>query len=350
MKKIATLSSRIALLLALVSLAAASASAQYQRVVLIEEFTSVTCVPCADATPVVNRIINDHRGSVVSARFHMNIPYKGDPWFVLDSADIQARKAYYNILAIPAARVDGVTAAPTNENDIRPRVESDLGDQSPIKLDVTHEIVGDQVNVTVKATADADGLTSGKTLHVVLVESQIHDDRFKQKPPYNGESDFYDVVRKLLPDGDGEPIELAANASKTLHYTATAGSDWQTGHIYAIAFVQDDFDKSVAQTGASSPTAGINEPAKLAGYSFEPIMPNPAVNTAQVEYAIAQREQVRIALFNTAGEQLRTIDEGARELGSHHAQIDLAGMPSGIYTVTIEAGKYRATRQLVVAR
>ena len=75
-----------------------------QRVVVIEEYTSATCVPCLIADSMLKPIVKISNG-VIAVRYHQPIPFKGDPFYVANVPENKGRNDYYAVgSAMPAAR------------------------------------------------------------------------------------------------------------------------------------------------------------------------------------------------------------------------------------------------------
>lgn len=330
----------------------AEGRAQFPRTTLIEEFTSATCKPCTTATPILNNIVATQAPRVVTIRYHLNFPLPGDPWYVAAKPDNDARRTYYGATSLPYGRLDGATTVSvTEEGEVQDKVEDRLNVESPIKIDVTQTREGNRINVKVTLTAGENGLEGGNfKLHVVATEAFIHSDAF-QNEPFNKESEFYDVMRKMIPGPDGTDMTLSPNQKRTLDFSYELGNDWQPNQMFTVAFVQNDVSKQIVQTGYSLPeAASAPGEAPLAGYLLNPTYPNPATGHAVVSYAIGAPERVTISLHNMVGERVMSFEEGMKESGDHTLPIDLSAIPAGLYTCTISAGRFHATEKLTVVR
>lgn len=340
------------ILLAAVMLGAPAATrAQHQRVVLVEEFTSLTCKPCTTATVILNDLVKNKKGRVLTIRYHANIPLPGDPFYAANKAHNDARKDYYAVSGLPFGVADGSTnMTVTQEGDVLDKVDARLVMQAPIKLDVKQTRNGDRFDVEVKVTAGPEGLGAGDNkLRVAVVEALVIDTRYLGDPRYNGESEFHDVMRTMLPDPSGSDLTINPEEVKTFNFSYSIGSEWQADQMYVIAFVQNDNGREIIQAGNSPvPVAGIREVPTVAGYDLEGAYPNPATESAEFGYTLAAAQDVRMDLYDAAGQLVRSQDEGRRERGTHRCAIDLADLPAGVYTYTVRAGVYRASRMVIV--
>ena len=340
----------------LISLLTSSvALAQFQRNVVIEEFTSVTCAPCVTATKVLNEVIEEKGERVISVRYHMNIPSQGDPWYKASKGDVDVRSGaqVYNIFGIPAARVNGLSAKPTDKPDLLTAVNETLAMDAPVGIEVTQtRAEGNSINVSVDVTAGDDGLGAGYKLYVAVVECLIHEEeKVKNLPQYNGETEFFDVFRAFVNSANGEEIALNRGQKKTVQHSYTIDEDWQDEELFVVAFVQDEFTFEVVQAGYSSKlVASVTEVNPMPGYEFGQIIPNPATSNARVSFDLGNPESGVITLHSANGQLVRETDLGRLEAGNHLMNVETGELPAGVYTVTLRAGQYRASRKLLVVQ
>lgn len=331
-----------------------AASAQFQRIVLLEEYTSVTCGPCARAGQNLNAIMAAYPGRTVSVRYHTNfIPNPKDRFYEANKTENDARKTYYGWVGMPVIRVDGTTEPPaTNKTEVESRVTAQMDVESPIRIDVTHQLIeGNQASVTVTVTAGADGVGSGNRLRVVALEALVHDPLFANSP-YNGEVEVPDIMRKFLGTTDGEAIEMSANEIRSFTYTYAIDPSWQSGQMYAVAFVQDDFDKAVMQAGFSPrPVSSADEP-ELAGYSAHAAAPNPTTGVARVDYSLGRPGPLDVSIIDAAGTLVSTLEPIETSATSGAVSVDLGalGLPAGVYTIALSSGDWRWSDRIVVVR
>ena len=328
---------------------------QFQRNVVIEEFTSVTCIPCVTATKVMNEVMKEKGERVISVRYHMNIPEPGDPWYKPSKGDIDARSDMYYVLGIPHARVNGQTAAPQNKADLLTAVNETLRLDPLVGINVTQAWVeGDSVNVSVDVTAESDGLGDDYKLYIAVVEDFIYEEeRVEDLSGYNGETEFFDVFRAFINSNGahGEEITLNPDQKKTIQHSYTIDGDWQAEELFVVAFVQDEFSLEVVQSGYSPKlTLSVTEPYPMAGYAFEQIIPNPATLNARVKFSLGNGETGILTLHDANGALLRKTDLGKLEAGDHVVEVETAKLSAGVYTMTLRAGEYRASQKLLVVQ
>lgn len=78
--------------------------------------------------------------------------------------------------------------------------------------------------------------------------------------------------------------------------------------------------------------------------------PNPFNPATTIRFDLPQREQVKLAVYNTMGELVQTLAEGNFSAGTHTFTFDAAGLASGVYLCRLQAGAFRETRKLLLMR
>ncbi|HEX9657199.1 MAG TPA: T9SS type A sorting domain-containing protein [Bacteroidota bacterium] len=53
-------------------------------------------------------------------------------------------------------------------------------------------------------------------------------------------------------------------------------------------------------------------------------------------------------VFNLVGQEVRTLVEKRQQAGSHQIGVNGAGLASGLYFYTLDAGDFRQTRKLIL--
>lgn len=352
MKRFATAIRPLIFAAAIAVTAGSDAHAQFERIVLLEELTAVTCKPCANAGEIINTILAENPTRVTSIRYHtLFLPSPEDPFWVANKPESDARRSFYEVIGIPVVRVDGSLSPPaTDENEVRARVSEELAIESPISLTVTHQPVeGGQMRVTVMATAGPEGLSTGYHLRVAALERFVHDPTFATDP-YNGEIDIYDIFRDMLPNAGGEEITLDAGETKTFTYIYAVDAGWQADQMYAVAFVQDAFDKTVLQAGFSPrPTSSVESP-DIAGYGANAASPNPATDHARIDYTLGRPGRLDARLYDATGALVRAIEGGMHDAGRGTVTLDLEGLPAGVYNCVMSSGAWSWSDRVVVTR
>lgn len=224
-----------------------------ERKLLLEEFTSSTCAPCASNNPTIDAFVSTRFDSMTAIKYHMNWPSPGnDPMYHYNPTQNTERRNYYGVTGVPTVVMDGIInpsypySAPASlPNAYYPR----KGIGSPVSITVVNSPVGSdslRANISVQILAP---LPYGKYyLRVAAVERHI---KYTSAPGSNGEKDFYDVFRKAYPSTLGTLISTSVG---TYQYTFTYAIDkatWIDSMIYTSAFIQNDLTKEIINSGKS---------------------------------------------------------------------------------------------------
>ncbi len=101
-----------------------------------------------------------------------------------------------------------------------------------------------------------------------------------------------------------------------------------------------DFATSVEQ-----PSTGL--PAE---FSLSQNYPNPFNPTTTIRYALPQRSQVNLTVFNTLGQAVSTLVNGTEEGGVHQVVFTGTNLSSGVYFYRLQAEGFTQIRRLLLIR
>jgi PKD repeat protein len=230
---------------------------QAQRLVLIEQFTNASCVPCSEQNPAFNALLSANTSKVISLKHQTAYPGY-DPINLQNPTEVNIRYAYYNGSSVPNARMDGIAGYGSPEAFTQGAINAQYAVPAPFSINLKHWLFSsnDSIVVYCEVTAAQNTtLLSGK-LRIAMMEKQI---QFSSAPGSNGEREFRNVMRKFYPNVNG--INLANNwvngQKKVISFKAKIPSYiYNISQIAMVAYIQDDADKSVKQAGYS-PNATI---------------------------------------------------------------------------------------------
>ncbi len=78
--------------------------------------------------------------------------------------------------------------------------------------------------------------------------------------------------------------------------------------------------------------------------------PNPTNGAATIAYSLSAASNVRLALYNVAGQLVREVNVGNRPAGAHHYNLNLDGMATGIYFAKLKAANESVRTKLLLLR
>ncbi|MBK9248945.1 MAG: T9SS type A sorting domain-containing protein [Ignavibacteria bacterium] len=234
-----------------------------QRVVVIEEYTSATCVPCLIADSMLKPIVKISNG-VIAVRYHQPIPFKGDPFYVANVSENKGRNDYYAVgSAMPAARLNGnINVDPTDGSKVLEAAKISQSQAWPVRMSVVQDKT-DKDNIKVQVTISTDVALENYTLQTIVTVHDLVLDKLPLLPQdyteslehWNGSKEFADAMLKMLPDINGTQVSIPAGGSKTfdLTYKALAGDLWKFDQLQVVAFLQNNITTEIIQ-GATTLT------------------------------------------------------------------------------------------------
>jgi hypothetical protein len=355
-------------ILTLALLCTVALSAQHKRRVLLEEFTNASCPPCAAQNPGFHAVLTANSQYVTPIKYQTNWP-GFDPMNVQTQTDVAPRVTYYGVTGVPNGRQNGSLEVFPLSNVTAASIQAAYNTLTPVTINLTHALNAtfDSVIVNVSVTSDA-ALSGTLRLRVAVTEDVIN---FDASPGTNGETEFYQIMRKMLPSSAGENTgNFAAGETKTYTYKWKLAYFYDLNQMTVAAFLQNDATKEVFQSAITEPLLppvaglGASVPAEnvfacAAGYSPSFTLTNTGTETltsALLRYrqgtgawtdlnwtgnlAAGASEEVQLSsiVINTAGTVNVEVAVISSNLG---VQTNLAGGSSIIkVTAIIGAGTY----------
>lgn len=77
---------------------------------------------------------------------------------------------------------------------------------------------------------------------------------------------------------------------------------------------------------------------------LQPAYPNPFNPATTIDFSLDNTEQVRLVIHNLQGQQVAVVLDELLGAGQHSAAFDGAGLASGVYTYTLQAGGFSQTK------
>ena len=241
--------------LALTMFVGVAVNAQSQRLTLLEEFTQASCGPCASQNPALNTLLSGNESKTVSIKYQVNYPGV-DPMNAQTQTWVAPRTSYYAVSGVPNIQFDGLVVSGAPSALTQTSINNRYAVASPFDVVVTHAYNAsyDSINVSVDVTC-TQAASGTLVLHTVLVEKEI---AFCVAPGSNGETEFYSVMRKMLPSGVGTTLATAWTVGQTQNFQFTTSVPtyiYDKKELAIIAFIQNNANKDVLQTGISQPLA-----------------------------------------------------------------------------------------------
>jgi hypothetical protein len=251
-----------------------------QKLVLIEDFANVSCIPCVQSNKIIESLSNIKFGrtKLVVIKFPTYFPSPNDPFYLANKIDCDSRIAYYNIFFAPSTITDGIERPiSTDSLDVISKVEGRLDSLPRFDVSVTAEVTGGNYMITVNIKVidkyfplsqnlninagdtktlnfdlqlDTTPITySDLVLHTVVTETDIE---FSSPPGSNGETKFFDVMRKMLPSNEGQDLStLQQTGEETYQFQLALDPGWDVTNLNVVTYVQNKVTSEVFQTGST---------------------------------------------------------------------------------------------------
>lgn len=91
-------------------------------------------------------------------------------------------------------------------------------------------------------------------------------------------------------------------------------------------------------------------PPVFSTFLLLPNYPNPFNPNTTIEFSIPQTTNVNLKIFNLLGQELITLLDEIREVGTYRINFDAKELNSGMYFYTLEAGGYKETRKMILIK
>jgi hypothetical protein len=225
---------------------------QVPRMLLSENFTSTTCGPCAAQNPAYDALLNANQDKITSIKYHVPIPVTGDPMFLHNTIDNNARRNYYNVNSAPHLYMSGNLFHGMPIQVSQAMIDNYAANNpSPFEIIINHRLSDDQDSVYVAMLIRADEPVSGNLVaHIAVIEKHVS---FTSPPGPNGETQFHNVMKALIPSRSGTGLP---DFDEGDYFIVEAA--WKLANVYdideiaAVGFVQDNTSKHVHQAANSS--------------------------------------------------------------------------------------------------
>ena len=260
-----------------------------QRKPLHEVFTSSTCGYCPAANATIDAVaLNPNNiDDCTVIKYQVSWPGAGDPY---NTPEVGQRRSYYGVTGVPEFYVDA------NEDTGTGYSQTKLNNYAAVpayfEIDATHTIEGYDIVVDINITPYMDW--QGKC-RIAVVEKQT-----TGNVGTNGETEFHNVMMKMLPNPTGLTINLTDGTPYSFQVSGNMSSTFveEMHDLRVVVFLQDDSNKEVMQSNYSEfvPTA------------TDIVLTDLNVTNTYSDCALGSEEEVSIEVFNFGEESISDVD------------------------------------------
>ena len=335
--------------LTIASLLSLAAFGQTQRIVLLEEFTQASCPPCASLNPAFNKLIDSYPSKVVAIKYQTSWPGV-DPMNAQTKSEVATRVTYYDVQGVPDVSTDGKsTTSPSSVT--KSTLDKEYAVPSAFKMELTQQFNAKKDSITVECTITAaqDYTTKGPLYaRLALIEKEII---FAKAPGSNGEKEFYEVMRKMLPNVTGTTMPLTwkkGQTEKVLIKALIPTYIYDKSQLSVVGFLQQDNDKAVLQACESKTiVTGITE-SPVTTASRVNVYPNPMNDAAMVSFQLSDRSNVSLQVINALGQTVISNEFGTMNSGEQSVELNTSSLNPGLYFLNIAVGSELITKKISI--
>jgi hypothetical protein len=157
----------------------------------------------------------------------------------------------------------------------------------------------------------------------------------------------FEIFRSVQKDNNWKQIDfIEGNGTTTEKNDYSYIDENLPAGSYLYKLVQIDFDGTRNETEIVSIEID-NQPTV---YSLSQNYPNPFNPTTTINYAISQSREVRLSVFNSLGEKVKTLVNETKDPGVYEVEFSANEFPSGIYFYKIQAGSFVDTKKMILIK
>ncbi len=109
-------------------------------------------------------------------------------------------------------------------------------------------------------------------------------------------------------------------------------------------------DTSNTVTIIIDPITNVNQIDEPLTYSLEQNYPNPFNPTTKISYQIPELSFITLKVYDVLGNEIITLVNEEKSVGSYEVQFDGANLTSGIYVYRIQAGSFIQTKKMIMLK
>jgi len=301
---------------------------------LYEEFTSSTCNPCALQNPALDAVLAGNPLTHSLIKYQVDWPGVGDPYYI---PECRVRTDYYENNAAPKLFINsksqwvaGMTQKVYNRH---------LGIPAAINIEIATAVILNDNTVIVEANITAlEAAAAGLKAHIAIVEKTTTGNTGS-----NGETEFYNVLMKMLPDANGTTLEaINAGSVVTLSETYNMSETFMEDptDLLVVIFVQDDNDRTVLQSEMAPISITTDVESNLLNESTVNIYPNPS---SEHIYLNADLKIDELSIFNLMGQ---LVHKSAPDANMH--SVDVKDWTPGIYLFKVRSKYNSMVKRIIV--
>jgi len=208
-----------------------------EKRLVIDHFTSSTCSPCLHVNQLMQEFLAEFQEQTVITKYPTHIPGTGDPYY---SPDVAQRMSYYAFTSsIPTIYFNG------NQLEINTFFDLFFKTYSSKQVPVVEMRGNFKVEAT---TVKIDfNIAAYQDIEDAVLYVSVNEKHTTGNTGNNGETDFYHVMMKMLPNGNGTPVNINRYGVQhfTFEYDMASTFVEEMNDLEVAVFIQDKTGKKI---------------------------------------------------------------------------------------------------------
>jgi len=217
--------------------------AEGYRRVCIEHFTSSTCPPCVGVNNSMKAVLNNpiNADKFAITKYQMSWPGVGDPYYTAEGG---TRRTYYGVNAVPTVFFNAKEGTSSNNTVNQNTFDKALEEPAVIDIAGSFNVTGSTVTVNFDISSYLP-IPSAR-IYVTVNEKRTTGNALPP-PDGNGETEFFHVMMKMLPDANGTTTSFNAGEVQSFTFTQNMSGTYveEMSDLEVHVFVQEYSSKYI---------------------------------------------------------------------------------------------------------
>ena len=206
-------------------------------------------------------------------------------------------------------------------------VASDTG-----SVNASYDIIDNDLVLTFASNSSLSGLElafySDNLLDIEVNDNDLRSDIYSATDMYN------DIQKYVVFSMDNVAFE-----NNMLELIIEDGAQLDIQDINIIAGSKDGLELSL-----------LWDAAEVKAFTLDKMYPNPFNPTTQISYSIENAGQMKLSIYNIAGQEVSVLHDGYQSSGSYNVQWNATELASGVYYVSMVMNGHVETMKAVVVK
>ncbi len=216
------------------------------KIFLLEHFSNVNCDPCVEREEDLDDYMVQHDSlAIIDIGYHPNFPAKADPIYTAALEENKNRTDYYDVGSTPSFFINGTKIYTYSKKHIfrglDQYITDNAVDSSGINdFNITIEEYLNKITGVVQLRTDK-AIPENTFLRIALIQRNVI---FNKPPGTNGQKEFKNIVREMVPTADGMKISIDSDERQQIVFKFFNIAAWEKD-LQVVAFIQNDESREI---------------------------------------------------------------------------------------------------------